>query len=288
MIANRSLEELIQEAEQEILNPQHAFDMVIPGEIRIVSTLSWNEKMLYGLIRNLCRQKGYCWATNDYLADEMGISKSTVKRWIDNLLEHKALTSECFNFKMKNRRRLWITDMYEKFKKSLIGSSLSPQSVHPRTSDGVASEPEHKRYNTKENKAVCYPPPVGVDSVPEKIKKRGHREEVECSLEEVFKYAVLQKKSWTSQEINEAWKILFEYKGIVGDPLKLIDGTISNLRKEKKIEFLAQGTRNKAIQKTTHDKKNIPTETIMKKGVRFDMRLLDPNFKEPEKEVMTC
>lgn len=61
------------------------FDVVLPSHLLINSNLEPSAKLLYGMIRNLTKLEGYCFATNRYLADLMDVDVSTIKRWLDSL-----------------------------------------------------------------------------------------------------------------------------------------------------------------------------------------------------------
>lgn len=235
----KSSKELIEEAEAEILQPRHAFDIVIPGEIRWRQDISKACQWLYALIRNLCRREGYCWATNEYLALEMGVKARCIQEYVRQLEEAGVIEREIINFGMKNRRRIWISKGAE-LKKFIITSEPAPPlrpDVHPNNVHPCA---ELKRDITEERKDVCNALPVGEHpDIPSKIKKvhvEGY--EIEVSLQDIFKQAVLQKKNWTTQEIEEAWKILYEFNGRIREPLAYFDGTIRNLRNEKRAKYL--------------------------------------------------
>ena len=209
---DKSPKELIEEAEREDNEPRHAFDIVIPGEIRINQNLSWQEKHLYGLIRNLSRREGYCWATNNYLAKEMGISVPTVKRWIDHLVKEDALRREMINFKMYNRRRLWITGAFEKLKKSLISSSMNPPSVHPRSDDRLASEPQLKRDITEESLQEKYKGDAPLSPPPSKEKEEEkflERQEHVKTTESEHKHLI---EKFGPEKTGSLYKMLSDWK----------------------------------------------------------------------------
>ena len=57
----------------------------LPPQVRFDRQLSANAKLLYGEIKALCDQQGYCWAGNDYLASLYGVQAKVVSRWINQL-----------------------------------------------------------------------------------------------------------------------------------------------------------------------------------------------------------
>ncbi len=55
---------------------------ILPAEVRYDKELPANAKLLFVEITSLCRQQGYCWATNAYFADLLGAAERTVTRWV--------------------------------------------------------------------------------------------------------------------------------------------------------------------------------------------------------------
>lgn len=62
--------------------PQQAYWGVIPGELRTDDTLPANAKLLYVDISTLTNQRGYCFASNEYLAGLYGWTERSVQRMI--------------------------------------------------------------------------------------------------------------------------------------------------------------------------------------------------------------
>lgn len=60
---------------------------ILPAEVRYDKDLLPNAKLLFVEITSLCRQQGYCWATNSYFAELLGASERTVTRWIKLLCD---------------------------------------------------------------------------------------------------------------------------------------------------------------------------------------------------------
>jgi uncharacterized phage protein (TIGR02220 family) len=95
----------------EIKESTSNFYIVIPATVIYDMNLSANAKIMYGLISGLTNEKGYCWASNKYFAEKMGVSKTAVSLWIKNLKEAGYITVE-FEYKDESKevemRKIWI------------------------------------------------------------------------------------------------------------------------------------------------------------------------------------
>ena len=67
---------------------------IIPANVRYDSRLTANAKLLYGEITALCNEKGYCWARNSYFSELYGVSKTSISKWISQLIEYGYIFSE--------------------------------------------------------------------------------------------------------------------------------------------------------------------------------------------------
>jgi len=75
---------------------------VIPTEVMLNKEISSTTKILYGIIGSLCNEKGYCWASNDYLGELLGITSTRVSLIIKELVEIGLIESEIEkNYKRK-------------------------------------------------------------------------------------------------------------------------------------------------------------------------------------------
>jgi hypothetical protein len=66
---------------------------VIPTEVILSKDLSSTAKILYGIISSLCNEKGYCWASNEYLGSLIGISKTRTSIIIKELSDYGLIKS---------------------------------------------------------------------------------------------------------------------------------------------------------------------------------------------------
>lgn len=66
---------------------------VIPTEVMLNKGISSTAKVLYGLISSLCNEKGYCWASNDYLGLQLGITGTRVSLLVKELIDSELIKS---------------------------------------------------------------------------------------------------------------------------------------------------------------------------------------------------
>lgn len=58
---------------------------ILPAKVRYDTKLPPNAKILFSELLALCGDKGFCWASNGYLARLYGVDKMTISRWISML-----------------------------------------------------------------------------------------------------------------------------------------------------------------------------------------------------------
>ena len=66
---------------------QPTYDIYLPARVRFDLTLSLAARVLYGEIKALSDQRGYCWASNQFFADLYGVKKKAVSRLISELVK---------------------------------------------------------------------------------------------------------------------------------------------------------------------------------------------------------
>jgi len=64
---------------------EHSGPAYIPATILHDPDLSARVKLLAGRIQNLTQQRGYCYASNEYLASDLCVSIRTIQRWMRKL-----------------------------------------------------------------------------------------------------------------------------------------------------------------------------------------------------------
>lgn len=57
----------------------------IPFYSELLEEGTTNEVLLYGLIEALSFSEGFCWATNETMAERLGVSKGTIKNLLSSI-----------------------------------------------------------------------------------------------------------------------------------------------------------------------------------------------------------
>lgn len=101
------------------LHDRIGYEVTVPMKLMLNKTIPDAVKIFYGVVRNLMRKEGYCWATNEKLAELFEVNISTVKRWLKILSDLRYLKCESCNLGLKKKRKIWLHPEYLEFKKSL-------------------------------------------------------------------------------------------------------------------------------------------------------------------------
>lgn len=79
---------------------------ILPNTVLYDQQISSSAKLLYACISSHCAKTGKCFATNDYLAEKMGVSIRNIQKQLGELLDTKYVEAE-FN-DQKNKRLLGL------------------------------------------------------------------------------------------------------------------------------------------------------------------------------------
>ncbi len=86
---------------------------IIPANVRYDEKLSDRAKLLYGEITALSNKEGYCWANNGHFAELFKVSKKSISRNIQELVERGYIVSKIlYENKVVTERRLYINNNY--------------------------------------------------------------------------------------------------------------------------------------------------------------------------------
>lgn len=135
---------------------------VIPYEVISNKNLTPNAKIHYGCLAGLAKKEGYCWATDQQLAEMHGVNISQIKRWNKSLDDNGFIHRDTSNKPVHNRgeklrwvrlRKIYINDgfsnkFYEKGKnepseKENPDSNKDCESVE---NDPTSAKGENERY----------------------------------------------------------------------------------------------------------------------------------------------
>lgn len=126
---------------------QIGYDCVLPSAIFFNENLCPSCIKLYAMIRNLTKLHGYCFATNEYLADLLEVDERTIKRQLSALKKEKFLEIHTDKSRIHWQRKIYLSDRFkEKFTK---GQNCPP----PRT-----KLPPIKEENSKKNSSSTASP----------------------------------------------------------------------------------------------------------------------------------
>lgn len=66
---------------------------IMPNKVLYDTELSSSAKLLYCAISSLCAQRGYCYASNAYLAKQFGVKERQITRWLGELSKYATIES---------------------------------------------------------------------------------------------------------------------------------------------------------------------------------------------------
>lgn len=120
---------------------------IIPSKILYNKELKANEKLLYAMITSLACKEGYCFATNNYFAEELGVHPKTVSSWISDLRNKNYLKVEIVRKESKQiiQRKIYIHDVPYPLNDGYIYQSKNGQDIYQNM------EGNNIRYNNKMN-----------------------------------------------------------------------------------------------------------------------------------------
>lgn len=76
---------------------------ILPRRVMIDKAITPFAKLLYVELSSLCAERGYCWASNAYLAEKFTVNVKTISRAISELEKYVVIRN-----RSSNRRRIWI------------------------------------------------------------------------------------------------------------------------------------------------------------------------------------
>jgi hypothetical protein len=92
----------------------HGFYVTVPMALLKDPDVSAGAKLCFGLIANLANHRGYCFATNDYIASVLGVHEMTVSRHVSELIKNDWLLPFSQITETGTKRRLKLSENAEK------------------------------------------------------------------------------------------------------------------------------------------------------------------------------
>ncbi len=112
--------------------------VLIPPTILVDKRVPAGGKMVYGKVLGLMKSKGYCWGSNDYLGESLGLSKHTIKKYLRLL------------YKLDYLRFELIRDKKKEVKERRIYPTLGDRSILPRRLPRIPEYPKSIKDKDKE------------------------------------------------------------------------------------------------------------------------------------------
>ena len=121
---------------------------VIPATILYNKELKANEKLLYAIIISLSCKEGYCFATNKYLAEKLGVTPKTISSWLSDLQKRKFIIVELIRNENKQiiQRKIYINDVFYPLNSGYQYQSKNGQAIHQKVEDNSI------RFNNKRHR----------------------------------------------------------------------------------------------------------------------------------------
>ena len=120
---------------------------IIPATVLFNENLKANEKLLYAVITALSNKEGYCFATNNYFAEELGVHPKTVSSWISDLRDKNFIKVEMVRKENKQiiQRKIYINDVPYPLNNGYLYQSKNGQAIYENMEDN------NIRFNNKNN-----------------------------------------------------------------------------------------------------------------------------------------
>ena len=123
---------------------------IIPSRILYNKELKANEKLLYAMITSLACKEGFCFATNNYFAEELGVHPKTVSSWISDLRDKNFIKVDLIRNENKQiiQRKIYINDVPYPLNNGYLYQSKNGQAIYQNMEDNII------RKNIKNNTRV--------------------------------------------------------------------------------------------------------------------------------------
>ena len=198
-----------------------------PYPVLANSNLNDSERLQFGIIVGLCHKEGYCWATDEQLAEQRSVGLRTMQRWLENLekegcikrvTENKSYRNEEGKLRWFKARKIYV-DLG--FQKKFAEPPKMAGSTEPAKNGGIVGtrqkwrdtniEPPTEKTTTKKRERLRPPDKKPPDKVvvvsclsdldlSEQLKKKLSKR----YQEEELKLAVKRTQAWHDRRSDEA------------------------------------------------------------------------------------
>lgn len=141
------------DAENEI-----SYYTTVPSEIIYDTTISIGALKTYLIISGFFKKSGYCFASDQWIADVLQTKKRVVQDYLNELEQKSYIIRESFNEGFKKRRKIWKPSAYKKTKSKNV-CEIAPQcyiDVAPQCYSEIAAP----CYSNNNNISTNYTPPT--------------------------------------------------------------------------------------------------------------------------------
>ena len=118
-------------------------NVILPISILGDSNLTPLERLLLISILSLCKQKGYCWATNEYFAELFNVRKQTISKSISSLSKNNYIELKFDNSEKNSSKR--IIKISNTLTKIILGIKENMNTIVNKNHN------QYNKYNKKKN-----------------------------------------------------------------------------------------------------------------------------------------
>lgn len=89
-------------------------ETIIPTSLLLEKSIPDKAKILYGIMRSFMNVNGFCFASNEYFAEQISLKPEEVQALIDQLENIGYISCEIEKKKFKDFRRIFLSSEYKK------------------------------------------------------------------------------------------------------------------------------------------------------------------------------
>lgn len=110
---------------------------VIPATVLFNNSLKPNEKLLYALITALSNKEGYCFASNKYLGEKLGVDPKTITSWLADLRKYNYIMVDIIRNENKEiiQRKIYPHDVPYPLNNVYPSPSKSVEPTHQKSEE---------------------------------------------------------------------------------------------------------------------------------------------------------